>query len=266
MAELSSAFLTVPHTSKSVESGVTGSSLGQSVSQHFSFSSRSPHGSPPFVASTDTSRLRMRIPSPEVLLQGPQSSQSHNSQGVGHPSFLQSSDSSRGTHVPPCFASAMTFRERVFVPSPQVTLQGVQGSQSPTLQGSGHSSSLHSSSASLASSHLAPASATTVRERVFVPGPHVLLHLLHSSQSPISLHGGQSLSLHSSDSSRGKHSPPCFASEMTLRVRALVPSPQVALHLLHSSQSLTLQGSGHSSSLHSSSASLASSHVAFTSA
>merc|ERR1719311_747126 len=201
----------------------------------------------------------MRVPSPEVLLQEPQSSQSHNSQGVGHPSFLQSSDSSRGTQVPPCFASVMTFRERVFVPSPQVTLQGVQGSQSPTLQGSGHSSSLHSSSASLASSHLAPASATTVRERVRVPGPHVLLHLLHSSQSPISLHGGQSSSLQSSDSCRGKHSPPCFASAVTVRERVFVPSPQVALHLLQSSQSLNVQGIGQSFFLQSSLASLASS-------
>merc|ERR1719158_1542315 len=120
----------------------------------------------------------------------------------------------------------VTVLVRLFVPSPQVALHAVQSSQSLNMQGTGQSFFLHFSDASLASSHVPPccASAVTVRERVRVPGPHSLLHALQSPQS-LNVQGtGQSLSLHSSESSLGSsHEPPCCASIVTVRERVFVP-------------------------------------------
>merc|ERR1719191_2043992 len=110
----------------------------------------------------------------------------------------------------------------------------------------GHSLSLHSSEASRASSQALPpccALTATLRERLRVPFPQVVLQALHALQALSSQWTGHSFSLHPSVASRApSHAlPPCCAATVTLRERVFVPSPQVALQAVQLDQALSSQ-------------------------
>jgi hypothetical protein len=209
------------------------------------------HGRPPFIGCCVTVRVRLCVPPPQALLHMLQSLQLLTSQftGIAHGWVLHARVSRRtGQAIPPFIGCCVTVRVRVCIPPPQVLLHALNSLQSLTWQFTGiaHGWVLHARVSRRTGQAIPPfiGCCVTVRVRVCIPPPQVLLHALNSLQSLTWQSTGiaHGWVLHARVSlSGGQARPPLVGGWVTVRVRVCIPPPQALLHALHSLQPLTWQ-------------------------
>jgi len=85
-----------------------------------------------------------------------------------------------------------------------------------------------------------------LRERLLLPSPHDLLHVLHAVQSPTRQSTGHVVRKHAIVCDTCAHAaPPKWASRTMLRVCVCSPSPQLVEHLLQPVKTVISQSIGH---------------------
>lgn len=224
----------VPHLDHSPHS--------QSCRLHAGFSRQSrvspklsSHPKPSASRSSSTNRLRICCPTPQVVEQPPQLSQSPTLQlRCSHSRALQPRVSTKftGHSLPPYSANRTTCRSRRVCPPPQVRSHGAHAVQSVTSQSTGDRSHV-AVSRRFARQVLPPFAGCRVmfRLRVFCPRTQ----WLHSAQSPISQSTASShfSKLHGCVSTRepsNRVASP-FAGCSSWRDRVWCPSPQDRLQV-----------------------------------
>jgi hypothetical protein len=145
---------------------------------------------PPLAAGVTTVRVRCWVPPPQVFEQVVQALQALTTQstGAGQAWVLHGCITlSAGQAIPPLAAGVTTARVRAWVPPPQVLLQVDQSVHGPTTQSTGTTHAwVLQSWLSVRAGHAFPAfwaGTVTVRARVCVPPPQVLLQVDQGPQS-----------------------------------------------------------------------------------
>lgn len=210
------------------------------------------HWRPPLALGTMTLRQRDEVPLPQVFVQPIQGPQSLNWQSTGQGRGLQVTSSLvLPVHgEPPNAAGDLMPRVRWVLPDPQVTVQLVQLPQDSQTQLSGHFAVLQSTDWVKLRPQGLPPYALKVeiqRLRTLRPPPHVLLHGRHLPQLAHWQSTGQPFVLQVAVclSVPAQIAPPATAGLRILRLRSVLPTPQVLVHVDQLSQSCHRQSSGH---------------------
>ena len=195
----------VEHLPNTLHSDST-QSIGQSMTLHWRVCLRAGHALPPWSTATFTDRDLPCVPAlPHDAEHAPHFANFETTQSTGHAISSHSRDSTReGQVYPPCCAWPATDRDRVWVPLPQLFEQVPKAFQPDTVQWTGQGPSLQTASPARSPHAFPPnwALVATVRARVFLPTPQVLVHLPYTLHSDTVQSTGQSLSLHCLLSSR----------------------------------------------------------------
>jgi len=174
----------------------TGAGVGHACLLHDCCSDKDGHAAPPFRADAVMLRERVWVPPPHDLLHEPHADQPDTAQftlggAVGHACLLHDCCSDKDGHAaPPFFAGKVMLRVRVWVPPPHDLLHEPHADQPDTAQltlngaGVGHACLLQGCCSDKDGQAVPPffAGKMMLRERVWVPPPHDLLHEPHADQ------------------------------------------------------------------------------------
>lgn len=144
----------------------------------------------------------------------------------------------------------------MLLPPPQVLLQALHSLHKLLLdtQSTGQAKVLQAFFWAVAGHFLPPraASATTLRERLCLPPPQVLVHLDHFVQALVAQSTGQGFLLHGLDSLMilGHLAPPNKGEVVIVRDFLVTPEPQDLEQVLHLLQPVTTQSTGQAWVLH----------------
>ena len=159
--------------------------------------------------------------------------------------MIQSSGHSKPLHVmcwtvyghcfPPCCASAVTARVRVFVPAPHETVQEENVPQSDAVQSIGHAWVLHSRDSDVWAQSAPPNRGVVVieRVRVCVPRPHDSVHAPKSAHWDIMQSLGHECVLHSLSLPCGHALPPTDGWLVTTTAACCEPAPHDFVQVVH---------------------------------
>lgn len=206
------------------------------------------------------------VPPPHVTVQAPHSDHELTSQLTSHGCALQACVSvSCGHSVPPLCGVWVTVRTRWLVPPSgsvslaQSAVQLPQLLHAVTSQCTGQGAILQSS-CSVSGGHDEPPNSGVVmmvRSRDWIPPAHAAEHKLqslHADTTQFTSHSACVAAPHAAHSSvlhamvsvpEGHISPPCSAATCTVRVRSLIPPPQLAEHPSHEPHPFITQSMGH---------------------
>jgi hypothetical protein len=114
---------------------------------------------------------------------------------------------------------AVALRERLMLPAPHDAVHALHAPHAPSEQSVAHACTLHACVSALCGHALPPDDgAVTLRDRVMLPAPHVVVHVLQDVHVPFSQSTAQACLLHacrpSAPSSPAAHARPPFACDV----------------------------------------------------
>jgi hypothetical protein len=229
-------------------------STGHGSIEQESDSLRTPQAVPPLSGVVVGERERAFVPPPHVMVHADQADHAERTQWTGHEPLLQTCVWLVSPQAAPPWAIGVAIaRERVCVPAPHVLEHAPHVSHGASTQSMGQASLLHDW-VPLRYGHTWPpsdASVMIVRERLWLPPPHVFVHVLHVLNSDTVQCTGHPPRLQVPCSVVAPHAtPPKPAAVVTVRERDLVPWAQVIVHALQSVHVPITQSTGHACTLH----------------
>jgi hypothetical protein len=232
---------------------------GQCWSLQASVLARAGQALPPRRAAVSTARSNFRVPAPHDAEQAATGTHpaAETTQSTGHASAAQGRSSSRApAHgAPPSSALDTTDRVRAWAPVPHVLVHADHADHAERAQSTGQAWVLHAfDSASRGHGRPWDCGATaTARARAVVAPPQDRGHGDHAPHAPTSQWTGHALLAPAAAPAghgltcftAGQALPPCCASRVTARARAMVPGPQVVEHGDQDPNPETWQSTGH---------------------
>jgi hypothetical protein len=142
-------------------------------------------------------------------------------------------------------------RLRDWVPLPHDLVQAVQALKAVVSQWIGHGPSVQAC-VSAVCGHAAPPNrgATLVRERLWTPAAHVVLHAVQALKAPMLQSIGHACSLHARVSAEAGQALPPAVGATLVRERLWAPVPHDLVHVVYALNVPTWQLAAHACALH----------------